>query len=386
MPRNPTATTSGLSNSAYATNEQPVDMFMSMYKHYPTLAPLTAMLTRLKAGSTSQSRIDWTESNEIPGSFILTAAAAASGDLTSTQYAYVRNHDLYYYPITGERVLIDAAPTTSTISTVRGWGSSTGAAIPAGATMVRLGPAYPESSEHLNPLHVVNTNQYNFTQEWVKHTKHSTRTMNESTHFGGKGTKRDENNQKMFRDSRKELELGTLFGVRANVSDGTSTELTKTMGGIEEKLRNGTNFFDFAGVITESKLDDWLTNIYAEFPDASNLIALLPPKVYNKVNQMVKPLIRLSPNSKKYGMQLKQYDGAVTLDLIKHPLLRGPGLEEMMFVLDMDYMELVYQSRPTMEFDVSTKLFNYTVDKLYGLISFRIANENRHGMAVGITG
>ncbi|MEA1999851.1 MAG: hypothetical protein U9N61_11100 [Euryarchaeota archaeon] len=384
-----TVISSGLSTNLYATNEQPVDMHNKMFTNYPSIHPLIALFTKISTGEAVQSRIDWTEEESIPDKIVLTAATGAgTATMTTTQYAYVRNWDLYLNPRTWEIILVDDDSFSGTITVQRGWGETTAAALVAGDVLYRIGNAYPENTEKAYPRAVKNTNFYNYTQEIVKSTRHSTRSMNETTFFGGKGTKRTENNRKMFYDFRKEAERGILFGTKADASQSSDSSAgnSKTFSGITEKLRNGTNYFDFNGVFTETKLDSWLTDIYSQFPDATNLIAVCPPKVYNLFNQIVKPSIRESSNSKTYGMNLKQYDGAVSLDLIRHPLLVGRYIEEILLVIDVSYGAIKYQKRPQLETDVAMKRYNYTEDKLSTLYSFLLANEARHGMAVGIKG
>ena len=382
-----TVVESGLSTNLYTANERPVDMHSKMFENFPELAPLIAIFTKLSVDETFQSKIYWTESEAIPNKIVVTADVAALDTvITSTQYGYVRNHDMFFNPKTFEVILVHDAAIDATIAVQKGWGSTTDAAIEAGTILVRIGNAYPEASEDSNPRQVVNSEFHNFTQEFVKSTKHSKRTMNEATHFGGKGTKRTEDNRKMFYDFRKEVELGILFSAMNDELISGASGNTKTMGGILEKLKSGTNYFNVNGIFTESKIDNWLTEIYSEFPDSTNLLAVCAPKVYSTFNRIAKPNIRISPNSKQYGLNLKQYDGAITLDLVKHPLLVGPYLQEMMFVIDLSYMGVKYQKRPELELDVAMKRYNYVEDKLSAFMTFMASTEARHGMAVGIRG
>lgn len=377
----------GTDSSLYTTNEKPIDMHSKMFENYPSLAPLTAIFTKLSTSETHQSKVYWSEQESIPDKIVVTAAAAAAAStITSTQWAYVRRYDMFFNPATFEVLMVTAAPSSAAITVTKGWGATTDAIVDAGQVLHRIGNAYPEAHDTAYPRAVVNSEFYNYTQEIVKSTRHSTRVMNEATHFGGKGTKRTEDNRKMFYDFRKELELGVIFGTLADTLISSASGKTKTMSGILEKLNDGSNYFNVNGVLTETKIDGWLTDIYSQFPDSTNLLAVMAPKVYGTFNQIAKPGIRLSPNSKEYGMNLKQYDGAVTLDLVRHPLLVGPGLEEMMFVLDLSYMAIKYQKRPQLELDVAMKRYNYVEDKLSCFVTFMAANEARHAMAVGIKG
>lgn len=375
----------GTTDLLYSTNERPIDMFSAMFESYPALTPLISILTKINSDETSQSTIRWTNSRDLPRTLVITAdVAIAAGTMTSSQYTYARKNDIYYYPTTGERVRVTATPSSSAVAITKGWGASDDLAIPAGATLVKLSPGYEENTSDINPRMAVNDEDYNYTQEMDKHTRHSWRTMNESTFFGGKGTKRTEDNAKMVRDAKIELELNTWFQTLADTA-GT-TYYIKTAKGIEEWLRPGTNYVDMNGLLTESKLDGTLADISAQWPDQPRLMAFGSHRVMNIINQIAKPLIRLSPNSKEYGLRLNQYSGAIDLDLAPVPLFNMPTLREWMFVLDLNYATIVYQKRPMLMLDVEKIGARYTTDRFYGLVSLRFAQEARHIMMTNIKG
>jgi len=386
----PTIIQTATSANLYATNEQPIDMLGAMLKSYPELAPLVTIMTRLSMDEAFNSRVDWTESHSLPDKIVITGTPGTGTTLTTTQYTYLRNHDVLFNPRTREVYLVNdttfLTDADGAITVDRGWGETTAVANVVGDEVYRIGTAYPEASEDTEPRHVVNENFYNFTQEFDQTTRHSRRTMNEKTHFGGKGTKRDEDNRKLLYDFRKGFERGVLFGTRANAIAAGGTQYTKTFGGMVEKLYNGSHYFDVNGVLTESKIDNWLGGIYEEHPDVTNLVWVMAPKVYRIVMHMLKPLIRLSPNSKRYGLNLKQYDGDVTVDLVKHPLLTGDIMSGWSFVLDLSYWSIAYQEKPKLELNVAMKRFNYVEDQLYALASVRGGVESRHGMMVGVQG
>lgn len=387
-----TVVDTGRTDNIYSTNEQPVDMHSKMFMNFPELTPLTSILTKLDSRESFNSRVDWTEQEELPTRIVVTAAAAA-GDATITagdHFTYVRNHDFLWNPKTFEVLKVEGYTTNDlTIDVVRGWGGTTGAAINPGDVLEIFSPSYYEASEEAYPRSPVNTNFHNFTAEMVEFVRTSDRVMAEKTWFAGKGGKRLENQQKMFRAFRLKFEKALLFSYRsdtASTESGFTSQQIKTMGGFVEKLKDGSNYLDVNGVLTETILDDWLTDIYTEYPDTTNLLAVCSPHVYKTINHIAKPLIRLSPNSKMYGMQLKQYEGAVKLDLVPHPLLKGETMKGWMFLLDLSYVKLIYQKRPVLELDVGMKRYNYIEDKYYALASIIIANERRHAMATNILG
>lgn len=380
-----------LNTNAYATNEKPIDMFDSMFENFPQLTPLVSILTKLSSDELANSRIDWIEQELLPTQVVVTAAATAT-EATLTigdHFTYLRNHDFLYNPLTFELIKLEGFTTIdASVDVVRGWGATTGIAIASGTVLEISANSYYEASEESNPRSVVNTQFHNFTAEIWESVRTSKRVMNERTYFGGKGTKRLENQMKMFRVFKEKLERALLFSARADVAStesGFTSQNIKTMDGIVEKLKNGTNFLDVNGVFTESILDDWLTDIYTEMPDTTELVAFCAPHVYKTINRMAKPSIRISPNEKKYGMKLKRYEGAIDIDLIPHPLFGG-AMSGWMFLLDLSKIKLFYQMRPQLELDVNVKKHGYIEDKYSAFITMLVAVEQRHAMAVNIEG
>ena len=382
----------GRTDNIFSTNEKPVDMHSKMFENFPELTPITSILTKLDSREAFNSRVDWTEQEEMPHRVVVTAAAASGANTITLgdHFTYVRNHDLLWNPKTFELIKVEGFLTIdNSVDVVKGWGGTTATAIDAGDVLEIISSSYYEASEEAYPRSPVNTNFHNFTAEIVEFVRTSDRVQAEKTWFSGKGGKRLENQQKMFRAFRIKLEKALMFSYRSDVAStesGFTSQQIKTMGGFVEKLRDGTNYLDVNGVLTETILDDWLTDVYTEFPDSTSLIAFCAPHVYKTINHIAKPLIRLSPNSKTYGIQLQQYMGAINLDLVPHPLLAGPTMKGWMFILDLSHVKLVYQERPRLELDVAMKRYNYIEDKYKAMVSIIIANERRHGMAVNILG
>lgn len=388
-----TVISTGLSTNSYATNEKTVQMYKTMFRSYSNLTPFTYILSKLGTDTTMGDRVDWTEDNELPTTIRVTetAAAGATQITVADHYTYLRNHDMLWNPTTFELIKVgnstaeDAAD--STIEVIKGWASTTAAVIVSGQELEIISPAYYESSEETHPRSPVKTNFYNFTQEIKDSIRTSDRNMEQETHFTGKGGIRRDNQKAMTRTWRIKLEKALMFSYRADAAStesGKTSQYIKTMGGLVEKLYNGPNYFPVGGPLTETALDDWLTQIYEGAPDTTSLLMLCAPRVYTRINQMVKPLIRLSPNAKRYGMNLKNYDGPVSLDIVRHPLLKG-DMRGWAFVLDMTKVKLIYQKKPIMQRDVAMKRFNYVEDQMKALVTLLVAEGQRHGMATGIT-
>lgn len=380
----------------WATNEKPIDMHETLFKNHPSRYPIQAILaSRMGEDDTSQSRIDWTEHEEIPLEVYQTAAAAAgtAGAVTAVtfaNYTHLRNHDVVKNLRTGELMKVQDTSIDATVGMVKGWGSTTATASVAGDRYIIMSSAYHEAANEVNSRARANTNYYNLTQEIDEYAQTSTRVENEASHFGGKGSKREENIAKMIDAYRTKLEYAYMLSRRhsaASLQTSYTDYYVQSMDGIETRLTGGTNRFIVNGILTESKLDNYLADVWNSMGGQNeNLIFVAGIKVIKNIVRMAKPNIRISPNNKKYGLWLNQYFGAVSMDLVPHPLLKGPVLEEWAFLLNLDYLKVKYQKRPMLTRDVGVKSANYKIDKMYGLVTMMLAEEKRHGFLTGITG
>ncbi len=389
MPSDPTVISAALSSNAYTTNERPIDMHTRIFQNYPEMFPIQAILTRLSEGTTSQSTVYWSESEKMPTTiYISTAATNSATTIIVPNFSYLRIYDVIYLPETEEQIRVSATPSTTSVTVVRATGGTTGVAILAGAVGKISSSAFEESQENRVSRQVVNSEYYNYTQEIMDMIETSRRTLNESTHFGGKGTKRMENQGKLFYSWREKLEYAIMLAHRESVAGPGGTNIVKVMGGLNYWLKDGTNYFDVNGVLTESLLDSYLVRLYTAMPDEypRKLACIASPKVIGYINQMAKPLIRISPNSTTYGLQLNQYTGACNLDLIPHPLLTGPIMEEWAYIVDFDYLSLKYQERARLERNTYVQTATFIVDQMYALVTMLLGNEKRHGMMVRILG
>jgi len=386
-------TTPFISSSGFSTNEKPIDMHPVLYQNTPWAYPVQAILaSRMGEGSTSQSKVYWSEQQMIPTEVYTTdtTAAGTAGStktLTIANYTYVQDHDILKNLRTGEVVRVQGAVSSASVTAVAGWGSTTPAITVPGDRWLIMSPAYAEAEDSKYSRAIANEEKYNNTQEIVEYVQTSTRVMNEATFFGGKGTKRDENIQKMVDSWRKKFEYTLIYSRRADTADGSY--YAKSMNGIEAHLDTGTNYFNVNGILTESILDSYLADLWANWPSGgiNSRAFVAGAKIINIINRLCKDKIRLSPNSKQYGMRLNQYFGfGAEIDLVPHPLLSGPYMEETAFVLDFDRIMLKYQSRPVLTRNVYHQAANFVVDKMYGLVTMMLSEEKRHGMMVNIKG
>ena len=140
-------------------------------------------------------------------------------------------------------------------------------------------------------------------------------------------------------------------------------------------------------MFTESGFDNWLASYHEDNPDAHQISFACAPNIIQQINWFAKDKIRISPNSKKYGLNLNQYiGGPLTVDLVPMPLLTGATTRGWGFLLDWKRIKLQDIDRPTYYPDcLEVGQSEVIYDTYREVTSMLVANESRHGMCVGAT-
>ena len=157
------------------------------------------------------------------------------------------------------------------------------------------------------------------------------------------------------------------------------------MGGLVHYLKNGTLYKDFGGIMTESGWDNYLLNYHEENPDAMTVDAYISPGVAQKISYWGNDKIRLSPSSKKYGLELKQYIApGLKANLIELPLLNDSETRGWGFLLDPERIRLKNLDSPTFYPDAENVGQGEVIYDTYRVVtSLLVGNETRHSMFIG---
>lgn len=381
----PTIISKSASSNAWATNEKPIDMWSQMPKNYAGITPLTSIFTRIdRLRKAKNVQLDFIEQEMMPDRVQFTGAteASATTPITIADYATLGVGDMLFVPRTKEYIRVSGAVTDATVDVTRGVGDTTGAILQTGDYLIRAGNAMEEGISAVNTSRIaVNTRQYNYQQIITNNVDTTHSTAEEGSH-PGHPRKRAENQTKLTYDFRLNMENSLMYGYRSSTA-GSALNI-RTMGGLMQWLANGSNVLDVpGGVLTESMLDNWLTDISTRRPDLKTLSLFASPNVINRINQIVKSstTTNVSPASKVYGMQVKRYVGAINLDLIPAPLLSGPYLKGWGWALDLSHIKLKYL-RPV---KLMKGVNNYNDDdfirdRIRTEVSLVVAIQERHGM------
>lgn len=369
------------------TNELKIDMMPKRMTSLASFTTFTTILSRLGENPAHNFTIEAIEENEVPTQLeVATTEASASTTIVFKGYgtSLVANQ-LLYNPRIDDIRLVTTTPTSNSVTVTIDQGGKTSAVWVAGDIIEVLPVALPENDETMNPVSAVDSRTYNLVQ-LIKMYCAITRLENDmSTQFGGPGEKRIQLQRMLYRRFRICKEKLCWFGGRQ--TGGTAPATKRMMNGIQSILRGGTLFKDFGGSGTESAFDNWLGDYHDQNPDATNIACFMAPNVIRHVNYFAKDKIRISPNSKEYGLNLNRYiGGPLAVDMIPVPLFTGPDTRGWMFLLDLSRMKYtnVQNSGDTLILDAKSAGESEIIYDCYRAVpSLLVCNESRHSMAVG---
>lgn len=376
----------GGSGNLPTTNELPIDMHGKMLKSFAGLTPLTVILGRLAEDKAHQFRIDWLEEAVMP----VTVTVAISETSVGTSITLIEHADsLVAGTLLFNSRTFDIRRVTSNASqvltvTIDEGGTTSSVWLANDPIDVLLTDVPEDDDDVYRTASAQDTNVFNYIQ--ITRLQFAmTRTANASdTHFGGPGSKREQLKTQKFREYRMKFENQLYFGGRQ--LSGTAPASQYQMGGLTHFLRNGTLYKDFGGIFTESGLDSMLLSYKEQNPDATKLGFFCSLAIKEKISQFGKGKVRLSPNSKSYGMRINEYIGPIDIDIVPLPLLSNKNTRGWGFLLDLERIRLKYLERVTFHPDAKGAGASEIIYDTYrGSVSMLLGNEDRHLMCVGAT-
>lgn len=380
----PTIITNAGTGNAFATNETLIDMSDKRYRAYARQAVLTTLLLRLNRMPSHNFLVDLIEENEIPTKVVVGATMAAGGTtLNVVDFGTTLVLDsILWNPTNSEYLRVTAAPTSNAISVTNH--SGTTAQWNVGEEVIVLPPVITEDDENIRTSSAVDSRIYNYHQI-LKLSFKVTRLANKvHTQFGGAGSKRLQLQQQKFREFKVKDEQRKWFGART--TSGTAPATRYGTGGVISVLENGTLYKDFGGTFTESGWDNYLGNYFDQNPDAEKIAFFGAPNVIRQINYFAKDKLRLSTNTKKYGLNLNSYvGGMMDVDLIPTPIFnQSTPTKGWGFILDLNRIMIKELDGMVLEKDAKAMGESENIYDTYRAVdSLLIANESRHSMMVG---
>lgn len=384
---NPTLVTVGGTGNLPATNEIPVDMHPSLLSAYTQLTPLTVILARNSEDPTFNFRIDWMEKKEIPTTVIVATTESSAG----TTVTVVDNgptlvkDTLLYNPDKDDLRIVDSTPSGNAVTVTISQGGKTSSAWEAGDIVHVLLPAVAENDTDgtTRVSSVANENLYNYVQLCKLQFAITRLEDAMKTYFGGRGSKREELRQQKYREYRIKKEKMLYFGGRA--TGGTAPASKRMMGGLNHFLRDGTLFKDFGGYLTESGFRNLIGDYKDQNPESTRVMVFTAGNVCDIVSDFGGDKVRLSPDSKVYGLDIMRYRSrGIEASLVSLPLLDVGVTDGWGWILDMERVMLKKVDSDTFyPHDRNAGAGEIMYDTYRGVYSLIVANESKHAMFVG---
>ena len=376
------------------TNQLKVDVYPQMIKTYASETPLVSILGRLNEDPAYNFSIDLIEENENPYKLIVATSESTAGTTIVFQnYGVTLVRDtVLFNPKRKDIRYVNDDPTSNSVTVAISQGGTTSTAWQAGDVVYAQLPAIAENdsgaggTQRWRCSSVQDSRIYNLVQISKLQFK-LTRTLNAmTTHFGGPGSIRAALQRKKGREYKIKKELNCYFGGRG-VNNSTAATAQRMNNGLFGVLYNGTNFDNFNGAFTESAWDSFIGSYVDRNSDVQTIDAFIAPNVKRQVTYWAKDKIRISPDSKRYGLQIDQYIGAdVPVNLIPLRLLTDEETKGWGFFLHLPYITLKPLEKDALYLEALNEgQSEEIIDTYRGSHSLLIGSESRHAMFVGAT-
>ena len=368
-----------------ATNELAVDMWGKTWESFPSIVPLTAIMSKTSDTNSFNFRVDLIEKHAMPITFTLNNDAGTGTSLTiNTDYNALVEGTLLFNSRTEDIAKVSATPTTSTVTVTRSEGGTTAADWnPDDILFSMLNVILENEADYIESASKQNTNIYNY-QQLNRLCFAVTRTNAKMKTVHG-GTFREMAQGQKWYEYLEKKELNTYFGGRS--TSGTAPATIRTMGGLHYFLKDGDLFKDFGANLTETSWDAYLNSIYVSQPDITNPWCFLGPAAKAKIYNFAKAKGKVTldeETSNTYGMQIDNYDyDGLMVKLVRLPLLsKSPDTEGWGWVLDMDRLTYKVLEKEMLHKDIVGMRSEVITDMYRGQSSMLIANQEKHSMFV----
>lgn len=215
-----------------------VDMSDEIHLYDPNAAPFVTFTKEFRdKREATQYRYDTMEKEPMPRAMVTTAAATSGATtvvVTEGHWERTRAFDLLLNLRTREVLAVGATPTTTSVTVVRQIGSSAGAAIEAGDTLLIISNAHEDGARSGDIKTVAETSDFNYTQ--IVRRKYGWSGRQAKTKmYGGSDIETERRWQGI--EHEKEIEYALLFG-RRHSRTGANGRLITSTGGVESFLRS----------------------------------------------------------------------------------------------------------------------------------------------------
>lgn len=277
-----------------------LDVAKDIARYIPEENPWLVMTLQSRKKATQTAAFYWWE-EDVYSYWTTVSGAQTSSDtaieLAAGGGACFKAKDIAKIPSTGEIMFVSSV-STDTLTVVRGYGETAGAAIADGAAIVSLGNAMEERSSAPDEKLLQPTKLYNYCG--------ITRTP-----FGGSATvlaehqvTTEQERARLTRDKsldhRLALERQFLFGERKE----DTTNKRRMSRGLEKFIT--TNVYDAGETLTESEFDTSVCETVFKY-GTKRKVLIASPRLISIISGFAKEKLQTSQGAKEYGLDLQEY-------------------------------------------------------------------------------
>jgi hypothetical protein len=267
------------------------------------IAPLMTFMEKFgNSKQATSTKVEWVEKNLGTPATTLGAAIANNTDTTITVvgYSMLTAGDVIWLPATDEQLLVGATPTSTSVTVVRGYGSTAAAAAADGAEVIKLSSSYAENAASGSGLYLNSSMPFNMTQ--IHRTPIDlSRTEMQMARYDRPGS--------ALQDSRKYAMILHMEGVERAFVNGQLKDDTanarRTSAGLLRYI--ATNRENMSGAFTKAKFDSFLKDVM--FNGGGEYVLFASGSMLEALNQEVltNSNMNITPATKEWGLDIMNY-------------------------------------------------------------------------------
>lgn len=324
-----------------------IDMAKDIALLDPNIAPFITILKRTKSSGGSRvvysPKFEWLEDDYVATATTASAAATSSAtSVSATDGSIFRPNDIVLVPATGETMLVTAV-SSNTLTVVRSWGTTAGAAISQNDELLNIGSAMSENSLARDRISTQEVPKYNYTQIFRTPLELSA-TEDKSKLYGGKD--RGYQRRKILAEHKLDIARAMYFGEMAQGTDAVTGAPKRTMGGLIEFIKGGGNVQAFSAGGTQLTWANF--NTYVAQPvfahGSEEKLLICGPKLAAAIDTWDLNAARSKMGEDKtFGVHVTRLITSYgVMQVVYDPLLKGSVYGGYGLVLDMKNVRYAY--------------------------------------------
>ena len=363
-------------------NRRDVEKFIQQLE--PEAGPLTQILSRLRAETYTNRKVEWFEDARLPEFDVLTAdLAAADATMTVANYKYFRKDDLVIVN-NFEQVRVSATPTTAAVAITRAFGDRAATDAVAGAQLILTSSATQEGATYRDQLSTLKAPKYNLCQSIMSPS--SWTEVDQATGVFGEDEVVAEH-QKMVIEQKVKMEKAILFG--RPYDDQSTDPPTAAMGGLEYFIQ--TNVVDVSAGFTEPEFENFV-RIWFRYGAKQKLLFCSSYGIV-AINGFSRSKLQTFSDESTYGVTMTEYkNSGKRVMLIEQVLLENASLSDPAGVaghaIGVDPNQIKMGYLKGLQNRIQERLENpgsqTRIDECRGHMSLKVMNEQKFAILTGL--